>query len=102
MVQADLGEQVLEAEPALDGLAAMALVLVDDLHLLGGPAQGARPVRQLQQGLAADSRRRGLRDTACRLSGSPDGRSRSASAGDTARPTRRPDSVSDRAASSPT
>ena len=46
VVQADLGEQVLEAEPALGRLPAPPLVFVHDLDAALGPAQGGRPVDQ--------------------------------------------------------
>ena len=46
VVQADLGEQVLEAEPALGRLPAPPLVLVDDLDTVLGPAQRGGPVHQ--------------------------------------------------------
>ena len=46
VVQADLGEQVLEAEPALGRLPAAPLVLVHDFHAALGPAQGGGPMHQ--------------------------------------------------------
>ena len=40
VIEADLGQESLEAEPALRGLAAVPLVLVDDDHPVRRPAQG--------------------------------------------------------------
>src|ERR1700682_4550484 len=40
VVQADLGEQVLKAESALDRLAAPSLIFIDDFHTALRPAQG--------------------------------------------------------------
>jgi hypothetical protein len=44
MVEADLGEQALEAEPSFGRGAALALVLVDDEDALGKPAELDRAV----------------------------------------------------------
>lgn len=40
LVEGDGGEQALEAEPAHGGLAALPLILVDNLDLVARPAQG--------------------------------------------------------------
>src|SRR5215213_8906075 len=47
VVEADLGQQALEAGPALDGLAATALVVVDDEDAGWGPAQLDRTLPEL-------------------------------------------------------
>jgi hypothetical protein len=39
VIEGDFGQQALEAEPAFDGLPALAQVLVDDLDSLTRPAQ---------------------------------------------------------------
>ena len=46
MVQADLGEQVLKAQPPLDRLPAPSLVLVHNFHTVLGPAQRRCPMHQ--------------------------------------------------------
>ncbi len=46
VVQADLGEQVLEAKSPLDRLPAPPLVLVHNFHTVLGPAQRGRAMHQ--------------------------------------------------------
>lgn len=46
VVEADLGEQVLEAGPALGRLPAAPLVLVHDFHTVARPAQRGGAIRQ--------------------------------------------------------
>lgn len=45
VVQGDLGEQPLEAEPSVGGPAALPLILVDDQDSVFGPSEGRGLVR---------------------------------------------------------
>ena len=46
MVHGNFGQEALESDAVLGGLAALALVLVDDQDSLPGPSQGRGVVRQ--------------------------------------------------------
>ena len=55
VVQRDLGEEALEAEPPLGGLGAESLILVDDDDAILRPSQGRGPAAEvvLQRGRLA-------------------------------------------------
>ena len=46
MVESDLGQQTLKAEPPFDGLTALAEIVVDGDDAVAGPAQRNGPVGQ--------------------------------------------------------
>ena len=46
VVQADLGEQVLEAQPSLGRLPAAPLVFIHDFHPVRGPTKRGGPMHQ--------------------------------------------------------
>src|SRR5512135_600875 len=47
MIEADLGHQAMEAGPALGGLTAAPLIVIDDQDAGGGPAQLNSPLAEL-------------------------------------------------------
>ena len=75
VVQADLGEEILEPEPSRGGLPAASLIFIDDLHAVRGPAQ---QIRRDTPGRIADPR---IRDVPGPAAGSIVGYRRWPSAG---------------------